>query len=134
MANYVTDTQALIWHLTGDARLSSTARAAFIEADGGTGIIGIPGIVLVETVYLVEKARFPATLITQMLDLVDPPSVNYFMVPLDAAVIRTLQTIDRNHVPDMPDRIVAASAKHLGLPLLSKDTAIATVPGITVVW
>lgn len=134
MADYVTDTHALVWHLTGDARLSPVARAAFVEADNGAGTIWIPGVVLVEIVYLVEKARFPITLITQVLDLVDPPKDNYAIVPLDVGVIRALQTIDRTAVPDMPDRIVAASAKYLGLPLLTKDAALAAVSGLSVVW
>jgi PIN domain nuclease of toxin-antitoxin system len=134
MPDYVTDTHALIWHLTKDARLSPAARAAFVEADAGASVIWIPGVVLVETVYLVEKSRFPAALIQQMLDLVDPPSENYVIVPLDAGVIRALQTIDREVVSDMPDRIVIASAKHLDLPLLSKDTAFAGVSDVTVIW
>lgn len=134
MSEYVTDTHALIWHLTGDARLSPVARNAFVQADLGAGVIWIPGVVLVETVYLVEKARFPATLIERMLDLVDPPSDNYVIVPLDAEVIRALQTIGRDAIPDMPDRIIAASAKRLGLPLLSKDSVITAAPDVSVVW
>lgn len=134
MAEYVTDTHALVWHLTDDARLSPAARAAFADADNGAGVIWIPGVVLVEIVYLVEKARLSTTLVTQVLDLVDPPRENYVIVPLDAGVIRALQRIDREIVPDMPDRIIAASAKHLGLPLLSKDPMLAAVPGLSVVW
>src|SRR3989304_8279182 len=134
MPDYVADTHALIWHLTGDARLSPAAQAAFDGADNDRATIWIPGVVLVEAVYLVEKARYPATLITQMLDLVDPPSDNYAIVPLDTGVIRALQAIDRHIVPEMPDRIIAASAMHLSLPLLSKDSAIAAVPGLSVVW
>lgn len=38
------------------------------------------------------------------------------------------------HVPDMPDRIIAATALHLNLPLLSRDRQIASLPGIIVVW
>lgn len=134
MADYVTDTHALVWYLADDARLSATARAAFVESDNGRAVIWIPGVVLVEIVYLVEKARFPTNLVTQVLELVDPPKDNYGLIPLDAGLIRTLQTIDRNLVPEMPDRIVAASAMHLQLPLLSKDQAIAQVPGLSILW
>ncbi len=134
MPDYITDTHAFIWHLTRDARLSPTASAVFSEADNGRNTIWVPGVVLVEAVYLVEKARFPATLIVRMLELVDPPSQNYPVAPLDAAVIRTLQKIDRQLVPDMPDRIIVATAQHLGLPLLSKDLAFAAVPDLSLVW
>jgi PIN domain nuclease of toxin-antitoxin system len=134
MADYVTDTHALIWHLTRDARLSAAARSIFEDADNGLNTVWIPGIVLVESVYLVEKARFPITLITQMLGLLDPLSTNYLIAPLDVKVIRALQTIDRNVVPDMPDRIIAATARSLGYPLLSKDSNIASVPDLIVTW
>lgn len=134
MAEYVADTHALVWHLTNDPRLSPAARAAFTDADNGRGVIWIPGVVLVEIVYLVEKTRLPIALSAQVLDLVDPPRDNYLIVPLDAGLIRTLQTIDREVVPDMPDRIIAASAKYLGLPLLSKDLAMAGISGLSVVW
>jgi predicted nucleic acid-binding protein len=134
MPDYVADTHALIWHLTSDSRLSPAARAAFEDADNGRGVIWIPGVVLVEVVYLVERARFPSALITQMLDLIDPPNDSYPLVPLDVGVIRALQTVDRDKVPDMPDRIVVASAKYLELPLLSKDSAFADISEVSVVW
>ena len=134
MPEYVADTHALLWHLTNDKRLSPTARAAFEDADNGGSVIWVPVIVLVEAVYLVEKARYPATLISQILDLVDPPSDNYSLAPLDAGVFRALQTVDRNIVPEMPDRIIAATAKHLNLPLISKDSAIAAVPDLSIIW
>lgn len=55
MAQYVTDTHALMWHLLGDRRLSSTARAIFDDADAGLHQIFIPSIVAVEVIYLAES-------------------------------------------------------------------------------
>ena len=134
MSEYVTDTHALLWHLTNDKRLSVTARAAFEDADGGNSTIWVPIIVLVEAVYLIEKARYPPALIAHILDLIDPPSNNYLLAPLDVGVFRALQTVDRNTVPEMPDRIIAATAKYLNLPLISKDAAIAAVPDLSIIW
>lgn len=62
MSTYVTDTHGLIWHLTASDQLSATCRAIFEAADRGEAKIWIPSIVLVETVYLAEKARFPSAL------------------------------------------------------------------------
>ena len=125
MSAYVTETHALIWHLTADAQLSAACREIFEAADRGEATIWIPAIVLVETVYLAEKARFPSALVTQMLDLIDPPSAGYTVAPLDAGVVRSLAAIDRSSVPDMPDRIVAATALKLGIPLLTRDAPAA---------
>ena len=32
--------------------------------------------------------------------------------------------IPREDIPDMPDRIIAATALHLGVPLISRDSKI----------
>jgi len=37
-------------------------------------------------------------------------------------------------VSDMPDRIIAATALSLGLPLLSRDPAMKAVGGLEVIW
>ena len=134
MSAYVTDTHALIWHLTADAQLSAVCREIFEAADRGEATIWIPAIVLVETVYLAEKARFPSALVTQMLNLVDPPSAGYTVAPLDAGVVRSLAAIDRSSVPDMPDRIVAATALKLGAPLLTRDHKIRIALGPQAIW
>jgi len=44
-----------------------------------------------------------------------------------------LARIPRDSIPDMPDRIIAATAKHLGLSLISRDSKI-TASGINVIW
>ncbi len=134
MSAYVTDTHALIWYLTADARLSAICRETFDAADRGEARIWIPGIVVVETVYLAEKARFPIALVTQMLDLVDPPSAGYAVAPLDASVVRSLASIDRSVVPDMPDRVIAATALKLGVPLLTRDHEIRAALGAQAIW
>ena len=39
----------------------------------------------------------------------------------------------RDVVPDMPDRIIAATAVHLGLPLITRDERIRSA-GIKTIW
>jgi predicted nucleic acid-binding protein len=60
-------------------------------------------------------------------------------LPLCAVVssgLRTglcLDTLPREAVPDMPDRIIAATALHLHVPLISRDRHI-QMAGITTIW
>src|SRR3954471_4744598 len=54
-------------------------------------------------------------------------------VDLSVDIVRVLPLIARSAVPDMPDRIIAATALHLNLPLLSKDRKI-QVSGIQTIW
>jgi predicted nucleic acid-binding protein len=44
--------------------------------------------------------------------------------PVDRVVVDALGQINRDEVPDMPDRIIAATALALGVPLLSRDRKI----------
>jgi len=134
MREFVTDTHPLVWHLTKDAHLPRRCRRIFAQADAGRSIIWIPAIVLVEVIYLVEKRRLPAMLVGQVFVLLEPPAVNYRLVGLDLPILHTLQRVQREAVPDMPDRIIAATALSLGLPLLSRDRVMAAVDGLEVVW
>ncbi len=134
MSEFVTDTHSLIWYLTRDPRLSRAARIVFEETDNDVNRMWVPSIVLVETIYLVEKARFPESLIRNMLALVDPPSKNYQILTLDIGIVRELELVARNQVPDMPDRIIVSSAKFLNIPLISKDSRFASVPGLKLIW
>jgi len=48
-------------------------------------------------------------------------------------VATALKDIPRNLVPDMPDRIIAATALHLGLPLVTRDRRLQAA-GIDTIW
>ncbi|MFQ5604391.1 MAG: PIN domain-containing protein [bacterium] len=69
MQKYVTDTHALLWYLFRSKRLSSKATAIFNAIDAGQGQIHIHAIVLVEIVYLMEKAKIPQKAIKTVIDL-----------------------------------------------------------------
>jgi PIN domain nuclease of toxin-antitoxin system len=133
VSDYVTDTHALLWHLTNDSRLSATAQSIFTDADSGMHRIYIPTIVLVEVVYLAEKMRIDPSLVDTLMNLL-ATSTNYVEAALDANVVQSLRAISRGHVPDMPDRIIAATACYLGVPLISRDAAISAATGMNVIW
>ena len=43
------------------------------------------------------------------------------------------QALRRQDVPDMPDRIIAATALHLGVPLISRDGKI-KASAVPTIW
>lgn len=55
------------------------------------------------------------------------------LVNLTAEIVNTLATIPRDNVPDMPDRIITATAKFMDLALISRDAKIIS-SGISIVW
>jgi predicted nucleic acid-binding protein len=54
-------------------------------------------------------------------------------IPFDRNVARMLANIERSQVPDLPDRIIAATALCVGLPLISRDRKIQHA-GIEIIW
>jgi len=133
MSVAVADTHAVIWYLANDARLSVNARMRFEDAARNGEQIAISAVTLVEIVYLVEKGRIPAGRFTQLMTALDDPESLLVEVALTPTIARTLSRVDRDEVPDMPDRIIAATALHLNVPVISRDGKIKT-SAITTIW
>lgn len=113
MSQYVTDTHALIWHLYADPKLSPTCQSIFDRTDAGEDAIFVPNITLIEILYLAEKKRIPANAVETSIALIASEAENYQIAPLDIAVVQATQRIDRSAVPELPDRIIAATALSL---------------------
>lgn len=139
---YVTDTHPLVWHLqeisADQSRrrrgLSPRARRIFSGADGGLEAILIPSIVLVETVYLSERGLVSVALVDRLLTDLAGPSENYRVAPLDLEVVAYLRDISPSVVPDMPDRIIAATARAKKARLITRDESLGREAGVSVVW
>jgi predicted nucleic acid-binding protein len=56
------------------------------------------------------------------------------VAPLDAAVAQAVQKISRVVVPDMPDRIIAATALHLNAELVTRDRRLHSALKNRAVW
>lgn len=134
MTQYVTDTHAVYWHLTEDPNLSPIARAVFEGADRGLHQVFVPGIVLVEMVYLVERRRLAPEPVERIFSLVGASDGSFALAALDQGTVRAMSQVPRSAVPDMPDRIIVATARHLGLPLISRDRAIRRAAIVPVIW
>jgi len=74
--------------------------------------------------YLIEKGRIAAIARERLVRALDDSSTPCRLAPLDRAVADALESVSRNEVPDLPDRIVSATAVALGVPLVSRDGKI----------
>jgi len=124
MPSVVVDTHAAVWYLLNDKRLSRIAGSVLDQTTQGGNPILIPSISLVELIYLAEKGRIPASTHTRLLATIDDPNGPYELAPLNRDVADAVHTIDRQPVPDIPDRVIAATALARKLPLVSRDSKI----------
>ena len=134
MCDYVPDTHALSWHLIDDPTLSRTAQGLLLEADRGVHGSVVPGIALVDLVYLIERGRRAPEPLEELLRRIESPIEHYRVAPLDQDTARALRLVPRPDVPDMPDRINVATALRLGLPLISRDRAIQQSAAVPIIW
>jgi PIN domain nuclease of toxin-antitoxin system len=120
----IADTHAAIWYLFSDHRLGRTASAFIDETIGNGDHIGVSAISLAEMVYLIEKGRIPANALKDLHAATANPNAVLQHVPLDENIAMEMAKISRQDIPELPDRVIAATASLYGVPVLSKDRKI----------
>jgi PIN domain nuclease of toxin-antitoxin system len=130
----VIDTHIIVWYLIEPNRLSEAALAALEQAIETGELIYLSAISIVELCYLTERDRLPVIVLERLLAAVNQPDSGIAIVPLDRAISLAVRQVDRAIVPEMPDRIIAATALHLNCPLVTRDHKIQAFTGITIIW
>jgi PIN domain nuclease of toxin-antitoxin system len=129
----VLDTHTVLWYLENSRELSVVARTTIEDAVRDARDVHVSAISLVETVYLVERRKLPVTALERLRSALTDPNSGFFIAPVDAGVADALPKIPRDVVPDMPDRIIAATALQLQLPLVTRDRRLQAA-GIQTIW
>lgn len=120
----IADTHAVIWYLFSDPRLGKAASAFIDDAIANGNHVGVAAITIAEMVYLVEKGRIPQGAVHDLHAAISHPNAVLQHVPLDENIAIEMMEIPRQDVPDLPDRIIAATASFYSVPLLTRDERI----------
>jgi len=129
----VLDTHSAIWYLFRSKELSPTALQSIRRSVDSGRPLFISAISLVETIYLVERARLPLEALRRLESGVKSAASGLLVQPVDEGVAEAIHKVPRDSVADMPDRIIAATAVHLGLPLVTRDRRLQGA-GIRTIW
>ena len=129
----VTDTHALVWYAQKRwKRLGPNARKVFEGAEAGHASIYVPVAGLIELSEGVRKGRvaLPMGFSEWVARLFGSPM--FFPVALSYEIV--LRAEELYAIPERGDRLIAATAVHLGYPLITRDPEIARAAGVEVVW
>lgn len=129
----VTDAHAVIWYAQDrPEKLGPAARRVFDAVDEGTALIYVPALVLVEVGEAAATGQL--ALPGHFEDWVDRllTSGRFLAVDLSWEIIRRAERL--RSIPERGDRLIAATAAHLGHPLITRDPAIAAASGVEVIW
>lgn len=57
---------------------------------------------------------------------------NIIFIPLDSAILERMITL--KEIPELHDKLIASTAKHLKVPVITKDTILRDLKSIKTVW
>lgn len=124
------DTHALIWAVADTKRLSPKAAAA-IRAHKDAGLV-IAAITLWELAMLVTRGRIQAfgTVDASVRLLTEGTIIK----PITAEIAAIAVQLPREFPQDPADRLIAATARAEGLPLITHDERLQQSPLIQTIW
>lgn len=129
MKAIVVDTHAIVWYFLQSQKLSAAALAAIDHADS----VYVAAISVIEIIYLQEKGKIPEIALQRLNHALADDNTSWLVMPLNIEIAQTITQIPRNNVPEMADRIIAATAFYLNLPLVTCDSKINSL-NMRVIW
>jgi PIN domain nuclease of toxin-antitoxin system len=126
---YVVDTHALFWYLVNSTRLSEPGRQIFDQAFTGKTTLILSPIVLLELYGLARKVKAPFDFATELALFEQPP---FHIEPITSADLCLLDRL--SSIPELHDRLIAATAFRLDAPILTRDPLISACADVNCVW
>lgn len=129
----VLDTHALIWWAESGSRLSKKARQA-TRAEGRRRELVASAISVFEIVTLERRGRlaFRSRASEWLADLRTLPELKIH--PITDEIAERAGGLGDHFPGDPADRLIASTALVLGVPLITQDTKLQSVPNLSVLW
>jgi PIN domain nuclease of toxin-antitoxin system len=134
MSSAIADTHTIIWHLHAPEKLSNTADHLITATANAGDKLYISAITIIELTYLIEKKKVEREVMEKLLNTLDDPASNIDLLYITGEVAKAVKDVPPDLVPDMPDRIIAATAMSLNLPLVTRDEKLRNFSPLTTIW
>ena len=127
------DTHVLVWGLPESPGLSTAAKRA-LRRNSGPGEIAVSAISVLEIATAARRGRLQFTVPAEqwLSDMRSIPQVRLEPVSADIAALAG-SFVDPMH-GDPADRMIVATAMVLGVPLVTADERLRSLPALTTIW
>lgn len=128
------DTHVLMWWVNGDSDWITDDATAAIAAASQSGEIVISSISAWEIAMLVSRGRLSLSMdVTAWLAALQQTETIRF-VPIDNEIgVKSVELPGAFH-KDPADRIIVATARKFGIPIVTADEKIRSYPHIRTIW
>ncbi len=134
MQHYLADTHAIIWYVEDNPRLSRRARTALDRLRDGSAIVHLSIISFFEMDYLIARKKISEKIPHILWRAVQPTESALRLAEVTAGVYQAFLKIPSHAVPELPDRIIVATALAHHAPLITADRKITQWDGVETVW
>jgi PIN domain nuclease of toxin-antitoxin system len=129
----VADSHAIAWYVQGSSRLSGDAADALAAAEASDGIV-VSVATFVDLWYVAQTTAAVTIDDLARLRVTLESSDAVALEPITLDVIDATTSIPRDVLADPWDRFIVATAMVLGVPLVTRDSAIHKADLVTTVW
>lgn len=126
---YLLDTVTLIRHFSGQGKLGNAATRIFDQAETSGAEFYISAATLMEIIYLAEKKRIPINL-EEIFNEIEGNAL-YTIVDLTPEILRVAAGMT---CCELHDRLILATAKWLEIPVISANSKLSDMAGVTAIW
>ena len=130
----VLDTHTLLWWASGEQRQLSAAATQAIERELQGGEIAVSSISAWELAMLVARSRVALTMDTEVWLAWVNQIEGLSFVPIDNEIAVKSVELPADFHGDPADRIIVATARRLGAPIVTADDKIHVYPHVRTIW
>jgi PIN domain nuclease of toxin-antitoxin system len=127
------DTHVLAWAVAEPERLSRTAASAIRRARMGTGI-GLAAISVLELAVMFTRGQLRSQGSVENSIRLILESSGTLVMPITPAIAALATQFPESYPRDPADRLIGATARAEGLPLVTRDERIRSSPLLKTIW
>jgi PIN domain nuclease of toxin-antitoxin system len=126
---YLADTVALVRHMSETGKIGKKAKEILDAADRGENIIYVSIFSMVEIMYLAEGSKISVDF-DEVKKRINE-AANYQLIDLNIGIVEVSRKLTNL---ELHDRLIAATANYLNVPILTSDEQIRESNSIEVIW